>query len=195
MRSILSILVVLILSTATGTACAQTFIDRILASKGNTVAKYRLGNAYLEGREQDPAESFRWHLAAAEQGHEGAQYRVGYALHFGVGISQDHVEAVKWYRKAAKQGHVDAQFSLGFAYTVGRGVPQDHTVAAKWYREAAEHGDAFMKVVLGHAYYDGIGVKQDYFEAVKWWKRAEEQGSEIAELLASSCEIKKYVDC
>src|SRR5262249_40175809 len=61
----------------------------------------------------------------ADQGHVGAQYKLGVMYAYGRGVPQDDILAVAFYRKAAEQGDTDGQFSLGVTYEYGRGVPQD----------------------------------------------------------------------
>ena len=56
----------------------------------------------------------------ADQGHAGAQYRLGVMYTFGQGVEQDDVEAGKWFQKAmeklqqlAGQGDAGAQLLRG----------------------------------------------------------------------------------
>ncbi|MBO7224189.1 MAG: sel1 repeat family protein, partial [Kiritimatiellae bacterium] len=60
------------------------------------------------GVQQDYAEAVKWFRKAAEQGHAGAQYRLGICYGKGLGVPQDHEEAAKWVRKAAEQGDAGA---------------------------------------------------------------------------------------
>jgi len=48
----------------------------------------------------------------AEAGDAEAQVCLGFAYHYGGGVSQDFQQAVKWYRKAAEQGNAAAQSAL-----------------------------------------------------------------------------------
>ncbi|BDV00460.1 hypothetical protein TDMWS_05450 [Thermodesulfomicrobium sp. WS] len=117
----------------------------------------------------------------AEQGHAGAQNKLGVMYAKGQGVSKDDAEALKWFRKAAEQGYAAAQGALGFMYGDGRGVPQDYAEAVKWYRKAAEQGDTKAQNNLGAMYKNGRGVPQDYAEAVKWYRKAAEQGDTKAQ--------------
>ena len=114
---------------------------------------------------------------AAEQGHAGAQHRLGLAYGRGEGVPQDYEESVRWFRRAAEQGHANAQDILGQAFRGGAGgVPQDHSKAVHWFRRAAEQGHAGAQHHLGLVYSRGEGVPQDYGESVRWHRRAAEQG-------------------
>ncbi len=135
--------------------------------------------AYIRG---DYAAALREWRPLAEQGHAGAQYRLGLMYYNkGQGVPQDYVQAVKWYRKAAEQGYADAQFKLGVMYSDGQGVPQDDAEAVRWYRKAAEQGVAIAQFILGDKYSEGRGVSKDYVETVRWWRKAAEQGFAVAQ--------------
>ena len=126
------------------------------AKANDADAQYQLGLWYYEGGneavERDYAKAAEWFRKAAEQGHAGAQYKLGDCYHYGDGIAQDlsvadrQAEAVEWYRKAADSGSVEALFELGQCYERGFGVLQDLPVkdrlaaAAEWYTKAVKHG-------------------------------------------------------
>ena len=50
---------------------------------------------------------------AAEHGHAGAQFRLGFMLRAGIGVAQDELAAYAWFRLAAAQGVGAAIESLG----------------------------------------------------------------------------------
>jgi TPR repeat protein len=91
---------------------------------------------------QDYGEAVRWFRLAAEQGHTGAQFRLGLAYGLGDGVPQDYGEAVRWFRLAAEQGHADAQATLGYMYAAGQGVVQDYVSAHMWLNIATAAGSA-----------------------------------------------------
>ena len=101
---------------------------------------------------KDYAEALQWFRKAAEQGHDGAQFRLGIMYSGGRGVTRDDTEAVQWYRKAAEQGDAYAQYALGMIYGQGRGVPQDYAQAHMWFNLAAsrfppgEHRDDAVKL-------------------------------------------------
>lgn len=115
-------------------------------------------------------------LRSAEQGHAGAQCRLGLLYFVGRrGVRQDDVEAVRWWREAAEQGHARSQCQLGVMYVKGRGVSKDEVEAVRWWREAAEWGFARAQAKLGFMYLLGEGVPQDYVQAHKWLNLAASQ--------------------
>jgi TPR repeat protein len=113
---------------------------------------------------------------AADQGHPGAQFVLGWMYWDGDGVPRDPAQAVSWLRKAAEQGHADAQAFLGAAYHDGNGVQEDPTEALRWSRKAAEQGHARAQMCLGAAYEHGHGVRIDPAEAVRWYCKAAAQG-------------------
>lgn len=67
--------------------------------------QYELGNAYFHGngREKNCYEAVKWWRRAAEQGHAGAQYSLGFfGCEQGLGAEKDDAAAAMWYRKAAE---------------------------------------------------------------------------------------------
>ena len=60
-------------------------------------AMYSAGRGTL----QDFAEAARWWRSAAEQGHAGAQFNLGWSLATGRGVPQNFVEAYMWLSLAA----------------------------------------------------------------------------------------------
>eukprot|EP00729_Bicosta_minor_P011043 gene11043-biopygen29075 len=110
-----------------------------------------------------------------------AQYSLGIAYHYGIGVEQDYVEAAKWFQKSAEAGHATAQYTLGNMYDNGKGVEQDYVEAFKLYRKAAEAGYAPAQFNLGTMYATGNGVEQDHVEAVKWYRKAAEAGIAMAQ--------------
>ena len=53
-----------------------------------------------------------YYRSAADQGHAGAQYRLGLCYANGKGVSKDVAEAKRWYQKAADRGHKGAKKAL-----------------------------------------------------------------------------------
>lgn len=71
---------------------------------------------YLAGRQlyqqQDYHAAYLRLLTAAQHGHPGAQYAVGYQLYRGMGVTQNQTLALYWLQRAAKQGDARAQRAL-----------------------------------------------------------------------------------
>ena len=53
-----------------------------------------------------------WYRKAAEKGHSGAEYRLGWMYEQGKGVTPIYEMALRWYRKAAAHGNKDAQAGI-----------------------------------------------------------------------------------
>lgn len=107
--------------------------------------QYEVGAIYNDGKENVPRnyeKAAEWWSKAAKQGHEDAQWRLGFLYYFGDGVPKNYERAVEWWLKAAEQGSTAAQIYLGDAYENGKGVPQSYEKAIEWYRRA---GDAYSR--------------------------------------------------
>ena len=58
------------------------------------------------------SEAEKWFQRAAEQGHDNAQFYIGWCYDKGYGVPRNYNEAKKWYTKAADQGNRKAKSSL-----------------------------------------------------------------------------------
>jgi len=118
------------------------------AKQGVVEAQTYLGLMYRSGSRDgppmtipvDPQLSFRWFLAAANQGDVDAMVRVGFAYYTGRGVEQNHTSAFGWFLKAAEKGDPGAQYSLGVFYEYGRGCKIDLDQAMHWYQKSAAQG-------------------------------------------------------
>ena len=105
------------------------------AKAGDREAQFRVAEAYYrgEGVRRNYSEALKWLRAAAEQGHAGAQYQLGYLHQHGPAIvNKDDKQAFAWYLKAAEQGHVSAQTKVSMMYRRGKGVEKNPEQARKW---------------------------------------------------------------
>ncbi len=112
----------------------------------------------------------------AEQGHPGAQFRLGYAHEKGRGVPADPAAAEQWYRRAAEQGDADAQSQLGDLYHAGdwRGrIRQDLAASEHWHRKAAAQGNAQSQFRLGSI----LCWRGERVEGRAWLLAAERQGN------------------
>ena len=177
--------ILLALMVLTGSLLRADDFEQTLkkAEQGNADAQCDLGFLYsypkmlVPGVLQDYAEALKWYRKAANQGHAGAQFKLGGMHREGEGVSKDYAEALKWYHKAADQGDAGAQFSLGVMYREGEGVSKDYAEALKWYHKAADQGYDLAAEKLSGMYYRGEGVPKDYVRSYMWASIAEAKGS------------------
>jgi len=64
---------------------------------------------YGRGTGQNYAVALEWYRKAADKGHPGAEFSIGWIYEYGQGVSRDYQTALSWYRKAAAQGNNDAE--------------------------------------------------------------------------------------
>ena len=109
---------------------------------------------------------------AADQGHPGAQYRLGVILEQGKSVPRDVERATALYEKAAVQGHVKAQSSLK-----RRRAEEKRT---EGYIQKAKQGDADAQYAVSLIYVRGLVVAQDTVKAIDWAVKAAAQGHALA---------------
>ena len=76
----------------------------------------------------------------AEQGNANAQYHLGVAHSFGLGVVPDYKIALKWFNRSAEQGDTFSQYHLSRLYYLGNGVPEDKVYAHMWANLASSSG-------------------------------------------------------
>jgi len=185
--------------------------ERLLkgANAGNVDAQYFLGAELLKGStlfKKDPIKASEWLRQAAEQGHAGAQHKLGIIYRGGMGLPKSESEAIKWFRlaagwgvleaqrdldqllkkqllqpqtnlaKRAEKGEPNAQYQLGMRYVNGEGIGKDPQKAATWLKKAAEQNNPQAQYQLGKMYKEGIGVTPDPKQAKHWLFKAADGG-------------------
>ena len=154
------------------------------AASGDTVANYKLGQAYLYGlggTPRNPSLAAHSFANAADRGHPWAQYRLAQMLLEGQGVGRDSQRATTLTLAAANGGQPQAACNVGIMYLFGNGMPKDTTEAARWFTLAAENGVAEAQYNLGLLYYRGDGVPQQLYAALQWMRRAAQGGSLAAQ--------------
>ena len=78
---------------------------------------------------------------------DAAQFMLGYAYFYGLGINEDLSQALRWFNMSAAQGHPDS------CYMVGRCMERanmgaDRTSAIRWYERAfaAGHSESALEL-------------------------------------------------
>jgi len=125
MKSILSILFVLISFTACNAETNSQNYDKALAFAQN-------GNYKM---------ALKLWIPLAKNGNRSAQLNIGNMYFNGQGVMKNYKEASKWYVLSAEQGEITAQRNLGVMYYLGNGVNQDKLQSYKWLHKAAKQGD------------------------------------------------------
>ncbi len=168
--------------------------DRILslARGGDPEAQFKLSEMYQSGDGRVPfdfAESTRWLIAAAEQGHTVAQEFLGESYYEGDGVEKDFEQAAKWFKVAAKAGNLDARFHLGRMYARGEADMKDDPDGERWLAVADsvfyDYNSLFWASLMG-LYDDGTLPRPDEPESFHWLRRAAVAGQRAAQYVLAS---------
>jgi hypothetical protein len=120
------------------------------AKQGNKYAQYKLGMAYLLGKNgrKDVGKSIKYFTMSASQGYTKSEFRLGYIYFNNKDGSRRYSKAYKWLVRAAKKNHGMAQYYLAKMYFEGRGVVRNYDQAFRWIKKARAHSvrgaDEFM---------------------------------------------------
>ncbi|QQZ27847.1 sel1 repeat family protein [Thiothrix subterranea] len=118
-----------------------------------------------QGNAQD---AFIYFEAAAKLGDSFAQYELGYAYSFGIGIDQDYEKSYYYYALSAKQSHLTSMVNMASLLINGYGVQRDETKAVELLTIAADKGDIGAYTSLGSYHWS----KNNTAEAIKWFSLA-----------------------
>lgn len=125
-----------------------------LASEGNPLAQFRLGNLYYHGHSvaEDENMAIYWWKKSAANGNAEAMYQIAHAYLFGgtagKSVADPDREAAIWYFQAASAGHAEAAYTLGLLFLAGKGVVEDRNEAVRWFRSASSKGHAEARKAL-----------------------------------------------
>ncbi len=146
-----------------------------LADQGNAEAQYQVGVMYDHG--QTVKRSYRtaaqWYERAAQQGHPGAQFNLGFMLYNGSGeeddpVAQNYSAAAAWLTRAAASGIGEAKYMLSNMYLRGDGVDRDFDRAIRLATGAAKKGVPGARYNLGLLLGNSDST-EEVIEAYKWF--------------------------
>jgi TPR repeat protein len=156
-----------------------------LAEAGDAEAQYDMGTLYCDGLavERNYRQAAEWYSRAAEQGHKGAQFTLGFLAYHGAGrgeedgaVARDPIAAARWLKPAAERDSAMAQYLLASLYRKGEGVPQDEDKALRWALAAAEQGVAGAQYEAALLLGSRAHAWASWVEAYKWFLLAARQG-------------------
>lgn len=101
---------------------------------------------YMDNRQYEKGVAIFSELA--EQGNTEAQYHLGYAYCFGIGVEKNPASAFKWFSSVAEKGDERAQCYLGKLYYTGCGVDEDREKAEFWLHRSAAQGNEAANTAL-----------------------------------------------
>jgi Sel1 repeat len=122
------------------------------ANMGDRRAQATLGIAFQNGKgvKADDRAAAYWNIAAAAQGHRGAQYALGGMYEEGEGgLPKDLHKATELYMKSAAQGFDRAQIAMGIQYELGQEVPRSRPKALELLRASGDSDALWIAQLLG----------------------------------------------
>lgn len=105
-----------------------------------------------------------------------AQYYLGKAYSYGMGVEKDSKKAFEYAQKSAIKKFPEGINLLGFLYEYGYGAEKDEMKAFLLYSEASTLGNAFAMNNLARLYYTNSVIKRDINKAIYWFEQAIENG-------------------
>ena len=141
------------------------------ADNGHVDSKYSYAMMCIE--DGDETEGNIYFLRAADKGHDGAFYALGYNFYYGKGCQIDKRRGFSYLKKAADLGNSTAMFTIGVLLEEGDGVGADPLEAKKYYKMAIDKGNVKAMFNLGIRLLEEKELK----EAVKYIKMAVDFGN------------------
>lgn len=157
---------------------------------GNDPAEqYAYGQSILAkgATPQHAAQALPWLLAAAHQGHSGAQTAVAFCLENGWGTAANPRLAEAWYQKAAHTGNRYATVALARLE-----LDKQPRQALHHLQNAANTGYVPAQLLLAQLYITGEHTPQNPTAAVDNLRYAAMQGSGEAAFLMAICYLDGY---
>jgi uncharacterized protein len=177
------------------------------ASRGHTVAQWKLGRMYADGAQvkRDDYRAFRFFRDIADSHADDspgtpqapfvANALVALGIYYVDGIASSPVKpdpdrAREMFAYAASYfGDADAQYHLGQMYFDGKGGARDVRQAARWLTLSAAKGQPQAQALLGAMLFRGDGVPRQAARGLMWLTLARDaapQDKHIAELHAAA---------
>ena len=170
-------------------------VDLLIESArlGNTVAKYRLGKMYLQGKEieKNLPEAFYWLDAAVKEDNQYAEYLLGKTLLQGEVVERDARRGEELLKRSVAQGNRYAAYTLGKALLDRNVLAQNPPEAVRLLTVAADKGFIPAEYVLGKLLYRGEVVKRDVEKALGYLEGASTGKNPNAAYLAGKIRLSE----
>lgn len=141
-----------------------------LSTQGHRAAALLVGQLYRQGAgvRPDASKAYEHYLRAAQAGDAVAQYEIGTALRFGVGVDKDPDAANTWLDRARAQGEPRAHWRRGLDLM----AEQQARAAHYEYWLSASGGFLSGQINLAAGLLNGVGARQDFGQAAYWLHQA-----------------------
>lgn len=167
---------------------------RNAADKNYILAAYEYGNLCLRptGRFRKNFYNAEKYLKiAADKGHAGAQYLLGY-MYMNGHVTKSLETAVEYYEKAREQGYTYATVDLSKLYQ--QPECKNYQKALECAKIAASHGVAEGELIMGNLLFFGRGCEADINKAYEMYSRAYKHGMYYALVMMKKIEKIKGIN-
>lgn len=134
-----------------------------------------------KGVPQDKMEAFVYFKEAADHGHEGAQYKVGYCYYTGEGIPQNFEKAMKYFMRLLQKHSYTQVANLWIGKCYLKIKQRNEEKAIECFKKVAmdnrvstleidSKNEALL--LLGICYYKGVFVEKDFNKAFDYLEQA-----------------------
>ncbi|MFA7484417.1 MAG: hypothetical protein WCZ89_00105 [Phycisphaerae bacterium] len=145
------------------------------AEKGDAIAMYKLGKAYIDTNTSTD-KAMEWLKKAADLENVDAIFELGLVYYTGHTGKIDYKTAFDYFLRAAHSGHKLAMYNIGRMYHEGIGTYPDGTKTIEWYKKAAEQGLSKAMNQLAQMYYFGEIVEQSFEKAADYYELSAKNG-------------------
>ncbi len=161
------------------------------AKLGNTVAKYRLGKMFLQGKviPKDIPAALKWLEDSVTDKNQYAEYLLGKTYLKGEDVERDADRAEELLRRAIAQENKYAMYALGKALLDGNGIKKNTEEAISLLAQSADKGMETAEYVYGKLLYQGELTAKDAGKALEYLERAAGKGNPRAAYLAGKIRL------
>lgn len=133
--------------------------DTSAISHSNIISDEDLSRGLNAERINDWKSAAYYYQAAARNHIPEAEYKLGMAYYFGLGVPQNWTKSIEYLNRAAASSHPSALGRLGRIFHYGIGVDVDIMKALNYYTDAAELGNGIAMKALGKVFKTGeLGI-------------------------------------
>jgi TPR repeat protein len=148
--------------------------------------------SYYSSTEPKVQDIVKMYSAAAEEGNDDAEYKMGLLHEQAVLVKQDYQKSYNYYRKSSDKGNSNALARIASLYERGKGVARNYEETIRYYNMAVESDNIEACFGLAVVYYSSELGTPDYPEAFKLFLKASNSGHAGAKQVFENLEPQYY---
>lgn len=135
---------------------------------------YELGICYEngeKGKKHDDWRAAKYYQLAADLGHAGAQFNLGWLYYNKIGVIEDNshkMRALELFKKAANSGYDEAEYFFSWLHEDCYKWGMSQKAVIHMFHRDAKNGHNYAKRQLGFMYYTGTGVNKNIKKAAEF---------------------------